>query len=35
VGEELTSNPLVRAITFTGSTEVGKQLMRQAAGTVK
>ena len=35
VGEELTSNPLVRAITFTGSTEVGKRLMRQAAGTVK
>jgi succinate-semialdehyde dehydrogenase/glutarate-semialdehyde dehydrogenase len=35
VGEELTSNPSVRAITFTGSTEVGKQLMRQAAGTVK
>lgn len=35
VGEELTSNPLVRAITFTGSTEVGKNLMRQAAGTVK
>ena len=35
VGDELTSNPSVRAITFTGSTEVGKQLMRQAAGTVK
>lgn len=35
VGEALTSNPSVRAITFTGSTEVGKQLMRQAAGTVK
>jgi succinate-semialdehyde dehydrogenase/glutarate-semialdehyde dehydrogenase len=35
VGEELTTNPLVRAITFTGSTEVGKLLMRKAAGTVK
>ena len=35
VGEELTSNPLVRMITFTGSTEVGKILMEQAARTVK
>lgn len=35
VGEELTSNPLVRMVTFTGSTEVGKILMRQAASTVK
>ncbi|MCB1505137.1 MAG: NAD-dependent succinate-semialdehyde dehydrogenase [Hyphomicrobiaceae bacterium] len=35
VGEELTSNPLVRMVTFTGSTEIGKLLMRQAAGTVK
>ncbi len=35
IGGELTSNPLVRMITFTGSTEVGKLLMRQAAGTVK
>jgi succinate-semialdehyde dehydrogenase/glutarate-semialdehyde dehydrogenase len=35
VGEELTGNPLVRAITFTGSTEVGKDLMRQAAGMMK
>jgi succinate-semialdehyde dehydrogenase/glutarate-semialdehyde dehydrogenase len=35
IGEELTSNPLVRKITFTGSTEVGKLLLRQAAGTVK
>lgn len=35
VGEEMTANPWVRAISFTGSTEVGKQLMRQAAGTVK
>jgi succinate-semialdehyde dehydrogenase / glutarate-semialdehyde dehydrogenase len=35
VGNELTSNPLVRMITFTGSTEVGKHLMQQAARTVK
>jgi succinate-semialdehyde dehydrogenase/glutarate-semialdehyde dehydrogenase len=35
IGEELTSNPLVRAITFTGSTRVGKILMSQAASTVK
>ena len=35
VGEELTSNPLVRMITFTGSTAVGKILYRQSAATVK
>ena len=35
IGGELTKNPLVRKITFTGSTEVGKLLMKQAAGTVK
>ena len=35
IGGELTSNPLVRMITFTGSTEVGKLLMRQSAETVK
>ncbi len=35
IGEELTSNPIVRKITFTGSTEVGKQLMVASAGTVK
>ncbi|HEX2256525.1 MAG TPA: aldehyde dehydrogenase family protein, partial [Afifellaceae bacterium] len=35
IGAELTENPLVRKITFTGSTEVGKVLLRQAAGTVK
>jgi succinate-semialdehyde dehydrogenase/glutarate-semialdehyde dehydrogenase len=35
IGEELTGNPLVRCIAFTGSTEVGKLLMRQAAATVK
>ena len=35
IGGELTSNPTVRKITFTGSTEIGKQLMEQCAGTVK
>ena len=35
VGAELTANPLVRMVTFTGSTEVGKLLMSQAASTVK
>ncbi len=35
IGAELTSNPGVRKLTFTGSTEVGKQLIEQCAGTVK
>ncbi|MDB5367080.1 MAG: succinic semialdehyde dehydrogenase [Rhodospirillales bacterium] len=35
IGGEMTSNRLVRKVTFTGSTEVGKQLMVQAAGTMK
>jgi succinate-semialdehyde dehydrogenase/glutarate-semialdehyde dehydrogenase len=35
IGAELTSNPLVAKITFTGSTQTGKQLMAQCAGTVK
>jgi succinate-semialdehyde dehydrogenase/glutarate-semialdehyde dehydrogenase len=35
IGQELTSNPLVRKVTFTGSTEIGKQLMAQSASTVK
>jgi len=35
VGGELTSNPIVRKISFTGSTVVGKLLMRQASDTVK
>ncbi len=35
VGRELTANPLVRMVTFTGSTEVGRILMAQAASTVK
>ena len=35
IGGELTSNPAVRKITFTGSTEVGKKLMAQSATTMK
>ncbi|MBL8383102.1 MAG: NAD-dependent succinate-semialdehyde dehydrogenase [Burkholderiales bacterium] len=35
VGLELTTSPLVRKVTFTGSTEVGRILMRQSASTVK
>ena len=35
VGEVLSTDPRVRMVTFTGSTEVGKILARQAAGTVK
>ena len=35
IGDELTHNPGVRKITFTGSTAVGKKLMAQAASTVK
>ncbi len=35
IGGELTENPDVRKVTFTGSTEIGKVLMRQSAGTVK
>ena len=35
IGGELTSNPAVRKISFTGSTEVGKLLMAQCASTVK
>jgi succinate-semialdehyde dehydrogenase/glutarate-semialdehyde dehydrogenase len=34
-GRELAEHRLVRKLTFTGSTEVGKQLMRYAAGTMK
>ncbi len=34
-GRELTSNPIVRKLSFTGSTEVGKILIAQCAGTVK
>lgn len=35
VGDELATNPIVRKLTFTGSTEVGKELMRTCAGTMK
>ena len=35
VGGELTSNPIVRKLSFTGSTAVGKLLMKQCADTVK
>jgi succinate-semialdehyde dehydrogenase/glutarate-semialdehyde dehydrogenase len=35
IGGELTSNPAVRKISFTGSTEIGKLLMAQAAATMK
>jgi len=35
VGKELTESPLVRKFSFTGSTEVGKALIRQCASTVK
>ena len=35
IGAEITSHPIVRKVTFTGSTPVGKQLMAECAGTVK
>jgi succinate-semialdehyde dehydrogenase/glutarate-semialdehyde dehydrogenase len=35
IGAEMTSNPTVRKLTFTGSTPVGKQLMAECAKTVK
>ncbi len=35
IGAEMTGNPLVRKLTFTGSTEIGKKLMAQCAGTMK
>ncbi|MFI4939070.1 MAG: NADP-dependent succinate-semialdehyde dehydrogenase [Burkholderiales bacterium] len=35
IGGEMTSNPIVRKITFTGSTQVGRILMRQSADTIK
>lgn len=34
-GKELTGNPLVRKLTFTGSTEVGRILLAQCAPTIK
>ena len=35
IGGEMTGNTIVRKVTFTGSTEIGKVLMAQCAGTVK
>ncbi|MDF9392045.1 MULTISPECIES: NAD-dependent succinate-semialdehyde dehydrogenase [Methylococcus] len=35
IGDELTANPLVRKLSFTGSTEVGRLLMARCAATVK
>ena len=35
IGAEMTANPLVRKLSFTGSTAVGRQLMAQCASTVK
>jgi len=35
VGQEMTGNSIVRKFSFTGSTEIGKLLMRQCAATVK
>ena len=35
IGGEMTSNPTVRKLTFTGSTEVGRLLMQQCAQTIK
>ncbi|MEO6918055.1 MAG: NADP-dependent succinate-semialdehyde dehydrogenase [Collimonas sp.] len=35
IGAEMTSNPIVRKLTFTGSTGVGRLLMEQCAATIK
>ena len=35
IGQELCASPVVRKLTFTGSTEVGRILMRQSADTIK
>ena len=35
IGHELSTHPAVRMLSFTGSSEVGRQLMRQCAGTLK
>jgi succinate-semialdehyde dehydrogenase/glutarate-semialdehyde dehydrogenase len=35
IGAEMTRSPVVRKLTFTGSTEVGRTLMRQSAETIK
>jgi succinate-semialdehyde dehydrogenase/glutarate-semialdehyde dehydrogenase len=34
-GEELSTNPMIRKLSFTGSTEVGRTLLAQCAGTIK
>ena len=35
IGDELAANPIIRKLSFTGSTEIGKVLMAKCAGTVK
>jgi succinate-semialdehyde dehydrogenase/glutarate-semialdehyde dehydrogenase len=35
IGGEMTANPVIRKVTFTGSTDIGKVLMQQSAGTMK
>lgn len=35
IGREMTGNPIVRKFSFTGSTETGRRLMEQCAGTIK
>lgn len=35
IGGEMTSNPTVRKLSFTGSTEIGRKLMQQSASTIK
>ena len=35
IGPELTGNPIIQKVTFTGSTEVGRQLMEETAATSK
>jgi len=35
IGEEMTTNPTVRKVSFTGSTEIGRLLMAQSASTIK
>lgn len=35
IGGEMTSNPVVRKVSFTGSTEIGRLLMQQGASTIK
>lgn len=35
IGPELTGSPIVRKISFTGSTEIGRLLLRQSADTIK